>query len=67
MVTTTSEAELVVEFYLRALSRFPTDQERRFWHERFTLVNGGGATARTELAEDFVWSLLTCQEFVTSR
>lgn len=66
-VATKSDAELVEEFYLRALSRFPTDRERSFWQDRFARVNEDGPTPRRELAEDFVWSLLTCQEFVTSR
>ncbi len=64
-VTTQSDVELVEEFYLRALSRFPTELERSFWRDRFARVNG--PRQRKELAEDFVWSLLTCQEFVTSR
>lgn len=65
MLATKSDAELVEEFYLRALSRLPTASERSFWQGQFSKVSE--PMQRSALAEDFVWSLLTCQEFVTVR
>ena len=55
---------LINEFYLRGLSRPPSDAERSFWHQQFDTAPN--STQRPEIAEDFLWSLLTCQEFVTN-
>ena len=57
----TNEA-IVQSFYRAALSRSVSDDERKFWNEQ---INGSGDQRRA-LLEDFVWSLLTCQEFVTN-
>ncbi|MGI9473677.1 MAG: DUF1549 domain-containing protein [Rubripirellula sp.] len=59
----TSE-EVVDAFYLAALSRKPSARERDFW--RLELDGDQAATDRRERLEDFVWSLLTCKEFVTN-
>ena len=56
--------EIVNEFYLAALSRYPTDTEQQFWKQYIDVK----ATANSQRAilEDMVWSLLTCNEFVTN-
>lgn len=56
------DSAILDEFFLRALSRLPTDQERAFWHAEFT-SNGN---ERQALIEDFLWSLLTSREFTTN-
>ena len=55
-------AEVVDEFYLRALGRQPSAAARDFWNEQLAAAADGGQ----EVLEDFVWSLLSCQEFVTN-
>ena len=56
--------EIVNEFYLAALSRQPTDTEQQFW-EQYIDVNAS-ANSQRAILEDMVWSLLTCNEFVTN-
>jgi hypothetical protein len=50
------------QLYRRALSRPPTDKERAYWLPQLAAETG----QQQELLEDFVWSLLNCQEFVTN-
>ena len=57
----TNEA-IVDEFYRAALSRTVTATERQFWSQQLNESRGD----RRNLLEDFVWSLLTCKEFVTN-
>ena len=59
-----SSMEIVNEFYLAALSRHPTDTEQQFWKQHID-VNASASSQRAIL-EDMVWSLLTCNEFVTN-
>ena len=54
----------MTEFYLAALGRLPTRKETEFWRQLGT--SGGAAESKRELLEDFVWSLLTCNEFQTN-
>jgi hypothetical protein len=67
-----SDAEMIEEFYLRALSRLPTDLELGHWMRCLSesrLREGDDvqpAARRRELWEDLVWSLLNCREFVTN-
>jgi hypothetical protein len=56
--------ELVEQFYLLALSRRPTNDEADYWKSQFSTANSD-AEYRA-VAEDFVWGLLTCREFVTN-
>lgn len=56
-------AELIEQFYLRALSRFPNDDERTFWEQELTSTDNHD---RQQRLEDFVWSLLSCREFSTN-
>ena len=59
----TSEG-IVEEFYLSALGRPMSENEKKFWSERLE-AHGNPAERRAQL-EDFVWGLLTCKEFVTN-
>ena len=58
-------ASLIEEFYLRALSRAPSDRESAFWVDH--LKRNNGESIDPETAEDFLWSLLTSREFITNR
>ncbi len=55
--------EIVTEFYLRALGRSPTKEETAYWNK--TLDQHGDG--RTEVLEDFLWSLLNTPEFIMNR
>ena len=52
--------KLIEEYYLRTLSRLPTDEEQVFWRKQLA------GESRGERSIDFAWSLLSCQEFVTN-
>jgi hypothetical protein len=56
-----SAMEIVDSFYLVALQRPPRQPERRYWQTQLSQ-----ATQQNEVLEDFVWSLLSCEEFVTN-
>ena len=56
--------EIVREFYLAALNRHPTHKEQTFWQEHIEV--DVSANAQRAILEDMVWSLLTCNEFVTN-
>jgi hypothetical protein len=58
-----SDQAIIEDFYLSALSRRPSDEERAYWESELAGVDG---RERTLLLEDFVWSLLTCDEFTTN-
>jgi hypothetical protein len=51
---------LIDEYYLRTLSRLPTEEEQTFWQSQL------GGDSRAERCQDFAWSLLSCREFVTN-
>ncbi len=59
--TETSPLSLVQAIYLRCLNRTPLESEQQFWTEQLS-----AKLQRDEIIEDMVWSLLTCQEFVTN-
>ena len=59
-----SPIEIVNEFYLAALSRHPTDTEQQFWEQHIDI--NASANSQRAILEDIVWSLLTCNEFVTN-
>ena len=52
--------QLVEQYYLRTLSRYPSAKEREYWTEQIKDM------PRREKCQDFAWSLLTCREFVTN-
>ena len=55
---------IVEQFYLAALGRYPGAAENAFWKKQFT--GNIPADRQRELLEDFVWSLLVCNEFVSN-
>ncbi len=59
-----SPKEIVTEFYIAALSRYPTDKDSAFWEQHIDFNEA--ANSQRTLLEDMVWSLLTCNEFVTN-
>ena len=56
--------EIISDFYLAALSRHPTENEKRFWMKHINVE--ASANSQRFILEDMVWSLLTCNEFVTN-
>ncbi len=58
-----SVAQIVSEFYVRALGRPPREAERNTWRDQLQQLDG---PERTQILEDFVWSLMNCREFVTN-
>ena len=58
-----SAEQIVEEFYMRALCRMPSPNEASYWIREFGEAQGRGLR---EPAEDFLWSLLSCREFVTN-
>ena len=57
-----SNDEIIRDFYLRALSRSPSQAEMAYWQSQLPI----SATPRLDALEDFVWGLLVCSEFVTN-
>ena len=60
----TSPKEIVTEFYISALNRYPTDSDTAFWQQYIDFNES--ASSQSTILEDMVWSLLTCNEFVTN-
>ncbi len=56
--------EIVREFYHAALNREPNKQEIKFLWQLFDAKKTSGQ--QRETLEDFVWSIVTCKEFVTN-
>lgn len=56
-----SPLQIVDEFYVAALQRHPHDAELEYWQEQWN-----DETDPNAALEDFVWSLLTCNEFITN-
>ncbi len=59
-----SVEQIVKEFYLRGLGRFPSLEEQEYWRRQ--LDDDVVDHEREQSLQDFVWSLLTCSEFVTN-
>ncbi|MDG2382181.1 MAG: DUF1553 domain-containing protein [Pirellulaceae bacterium] len=59
------QAGVVNRFYRLALSRNPTDDEHAYWDSQLRR-NKDDAQAELKVLEDFVWSVLSCQEFMTN-
>jgi hypothetical protein len=59
-----SSLSIAEHFYLAALGRYPGNEESAFWKEQ--LGENVPAGRQRELLEDFVWSLLVCNEFVSN-
>ena len=59
-----SPMEILDAFYLTALSRHPTETEKQFWAQHIDV--SASANSQRAVLEDMIWSLLTCNEFVTN-
>ena len=59
-----SPMKIVSEFYLAALGRHLTETEQQFWAQHIDV--NASANSQRAILEDMVWSLLTCNEFVTN-
>jgi hypothetical protein len=58
-----SDEEILRHFYLHALAREPSAEERTWWLDQLTDETDADRTARLE---DFVWALLTSEEFTSN-
>jgi hypothetical protein len=56
--------EMVEEAYLSALSRMPTEQEKK---SILAMLSGVDAKQRREVVEDVYWSILSSREFLFNR
>ena len=56
--------DIVKQFYLTALNRPPTGEESEYWKQKFVELKSKGE--QRAFLEDFVWGLVTCEEFVTN-
>jgi hypothetical protein len=56
--------EIVNEFYLEALSRRPSEQEQEHWKGKLARLKS--TDKQRVFLEDFVWGLMTCNEFITN-
>ena len=56
--------EIVNAFYLAALSRSPSDQELQHWKRKLASLKS--TDDQRVFLEDFVWSLMACDDFVTN-
>jgi hypothetical protein len=66
MAAGASDNAIIEEFYVRALSRPPSETELKYWLDAAAnAVQSGEAMegARSQFLEDFVWSLLNSREF----
>ena len=55
--------EIVSEFYLLALGRNPSPEERRYWEGQF---DGVEPDSQEDVLADFLWALLNSREFLTN-
>ena len=62
--TGTKPIDIITEYYLAAFSRFPKPAETEFWHSQLNQLKGQEEV--TPFLEDFVWGILTSNEFVTN-
>ena len=60
-----SSDAIVEEFYLRCYSRTPNTGERIFWKREFAVSEERADLSK--LAQDFLWALLSSEEFRTNR
>lgn len=57
-----TNSDIIEEFYLSALGRFPTETESDYWAGQFKQISG--EKERLKFLEDFLWGLLNCRQFV---
>ena len=58
-----SHVEVIQQFYRIGLSRLPTEKEVQFWESELAKVD---QDEQKKVLEDFVWGMLTSQEFTTN-
>ena len=63
LATNASERQVIEEFYLSALSRFPTEEEKSSL-ETAMRSEVNSKKSRRQVVEDFCWALLNSQEFM---
>jgi hypothetical protein len=56
-----SDAEVIEDAYLSALSRYPTEEEKR---RILAVLSAAGPRGRREAVEDLYWSVLSSREFL---
>ena len=56
--------EIVDAFYLAAFNRRPSTEEQQHWEAQLTKTKS--PDEQRAFLEDFVWGLVTCEEFVTN-
>ena len=61
MKSDASDEKIIEEFYLAAFTRFPSQEESNAL--RLALAHATKKTSRKQALEDFVWALLSAQEF----
>ncbi len=59
-----SPRQIIEDFYLRAMARHPTEEQRSTW---LSELNALPREEQVRWFEDFVWALLSSQEFSTNR
>ena len=59
-----SPPQIMEDFYLRAMSKHPMDEQRSTW---LSELNALPREEQVRWLEDFVWALLSSQEFSTNR
>ncbi|MDA1055542.1 MAG: DUF1553 domain-containing protein [Planctomycetota bacterium] len=55
--------QIIEDFYVAALSRYPSDEERSYWLGQ---LEGAPTEVDRPALEDFLWGLLNSQEFLTN-
>ena len=60
----TAPIDIIREFYRVGLNRNPTSKEQTFWSKQIDELTSDNE--RHEYLEDFVWGLLTSNEFTTN-
>ena len=58
--------QLITSVYQRALCRLPSSHERQFWRQQLSKVPQESSEF-LQVVEDFVWAVLTSDEFLTIR
>lgn len=61
--TNKSPIHIIADFYVAALNRRPTEAELDYWKQQLAVVS---PQDHSEFLEDFVWGLVTSDEFVTN-